>query len=52
MSLMCIVSKSVTIMVIISVIVVVDVVVVAICIQAPKGRGLPNSSLGTKAQVL
>ena len=52
MSLMCIVSKSVTIMVIISVIVVVDVVVVAIWIQAPKGRGLPNSSLGTKAQVL
>ena len=52
MSLMCIVSKSVMIMVTISVIVVEDVVVVAIWIQVPKGRGLPNSSLGTKAQVL
>ena len=52
MSLMCIVSKSVTIMVIISVIVVVDVVVAAILVQTPKDGGLRNSGLGTTAYVV
>ena len=52
MSLMCIVSKSVTIMVIISVIVVVDVVVAAILVQTPKDGGLRNSGLGMTAYVV